>query len=123
MPHRTYVSDDSTYIIQEVRGEITRATQLQAIIEAHGLGLKLGINKFLVDITNARNVESVAESFNFAYSDLRNSPLVSKGTCNAVLVAPDDHSHDFVEVVLANSGRDAKFFRDRNDAIAYLKTR
>ena len=123
MPHRTYVSDDSTYIVQEVSGEITRQSQVPATIELHEMGKRLGINKFLVDMTNSKNVDTVAENYDFAYVDLRTSPSVSRGVTIAVVTSSDDHSHDFVEVVLSNSGRDARFFKDRNEAIAYLKSR
>jgi hypothetical protein len=121
MPHRTYVSEGKDIVIQDITGDITRHTQVPVIIEGHELGNKLGIKKMLVDMTHARNVEGVADSFGFAYSDLRNTPGISHGFRVAIVTSPDDHSHDFIEVVLSNSGRDTKFFKDRNEAIAYLK--
>jgi hypothetical protein len=38
----------------------------------------------------------------------------------AVLVRPEDHSHDFAETVTKNAGQDITIFRDREAAINHL---
>jgi len=122
MAYRIYVSDDRKYIVLEVTGEITRQQHFAHVLEAHEQGRQLGIRRFLVDAIHARNVDSVTENFQFAYEDMRTTPEIDHGAKVAAVAAPGDHSHDFIEVVLSNSGNSAKFFRDRNEAIRFLTT-
>jgi DNA-binding response OmpR family regulator len=39
----------------------------------------------------------------------------------AMLVAEDDHSHDFVETVMSNRGYKTRLFRDLEEALKYLE--
>jgi hypothetical protein len=121
MPHRIYVSEDSTYIVMEVEGEITASAQLQRVIESHKLGRELGIKKFLVDVVRARNTQRDLENYRFAHHEIPESPEINKAATIAMVVAPDDHSHDFVEVVSRNSGQNVTLFRDMDDAVRFLK--
>jgi hypothetical protein len=42
--------------------------------------------------------------------------------CVAILVRPDDRSHDFAETAMKNAGLSVALFRDRERAIAYLRS-
>ena len=42
-------------------------------LEAHGLGKQLHVKRFLVDVTEARNVDPIGETYEFAYSDMQKS--------------------------------------------------
>ena len=124
MPHRILVSDDSSYVILELTGDITRKTQMEYNIEAHEVGRRVGTKNFLVDATQARNVESISDNYHFAYEDLKSpgpAQLVDRGARVAILTAPGDHSHDFALTVMINGGFDIKHFEDREEAIRYLK--
>ena len=107
----------------EESGVITREIQLKYTIEAHKTGRELGINKYLVDVVKAKNVESTVGNYEFAYTDAKRTDQIDKTAIVALLVAPEDHSHDFSEVVARNSGLYVKLFRDRDSAIEYLKGR
>ncbi|MBW1814413.1 MAG: hypothetical protein JRJ39_12290 [Deltaproteobacteria bacterium] len=71
-------------------------------LEAHTLGGKLGINRYLVDVTESRNTDSVMESYDFAYEDMKNTEGIDLYARVALLVSPGDHSHDFIETVTTN---------------------
>ena len=43
-------SNDNTYIILKVKGNITRQSATQMNLEAHALGRKMHISKYLVDV-------------------------------------------------------------------------
>lgn len=113
-------SDDGKYIVLEIRGDITGELALKQDVEAHSLGRKRGINRYLVDATNARNVESVENNYKFAYDDVKTSGDIDKNARVALLVSPEDHSHDFVETVSKNAGLNVTLFRDREAAIRHL---
>jgi hypothetical protein len=113
-------SEDGNYIILKHWGEIDRKLTTQRNLEAHALGAKLGIKRHLVDLTEARHVDTVMNTYDFAYKDMQFLPGIDKKARVAVLVSPDDHSHDFVATVAINAGQNVKLFRDREAAIQHL---
>jgi hypothetical protein len=114
-------SEDGSYIVIKVEGNITRKEAMQQNREAHALGKQLGINRYLVDVTEARNVEPPIENYEFAYNDMHRDEKLDITARIAALVDPDDHSHDFVETVSRNAGFDMRLFRDRDEALRYLQ--
>lgn len=119
MPYTISTSKDGKYIILKIIGDIDSNTAMSYNIEAHAFGKKLGINRYFVDMRKSRNVQSVANNYSFAYEEMK-TPLIDKSARVAALVSPDDHSHDFIETVLQNSGFFMKLFTDKKLAIKYL---
>ena len=113
-------SEDGKYIILKHWGEINSELAMKRNLEAHALGAKLGISRHLVDVTEARNVDSATKTYKFAYEDMKDPSGIDKKARIAVLVSPEDHSHDFVETVTRNAGQDVTLFRDRELAIRHL---
>jgi hypothetical protein len=114
------VSLDGKYIIQEIVGEINAEIALGFNRETHALGHRLGINRYLSDLTECRNTDSIIGNYDFAYSDMPADPGIDRFARVAVLIAPEDHSHDFVETACKNAGLDVTLFRDRDEAIRHL---
>jgi hypothetical protein len=116
-------SNDRSYIVLTVEGEITGRRFMKHIIKAHALGKNMGINRYLLDVTKARNTESAFDSYEFAYSDMTKTEGIDVRARVAALVSPGDHSHDFIETVLSNAGLFLKIFTDPVMAREYLKKR
>jgi len=114
-------SKNERYIILTVRGEINRRVAMQQNLEAHALGRKLNIDRYLVDVTEARNTDTTTNSYEFAYSDIQHAEDIDKLARVAVLVSPDDHSHDFIETVSRNAGLNVTIFTDLESAEAFLQ--
>jgi heme oxygenase len=123
MPHRIYLSDDSTYVILEQSGKVARKLQLKYNIEAHKIGKEHHIKKYLMDVIHARNTESNIENYQFTYEDLRRANEIDKTAIVALVVDPEDHSHDFIETLSINSGLNVTLFRDKAKAIEFLKNK
>ncbi|MBN1379153.1 MAG: hypothetical protein JXA04_07935 [Gammaproteobacteria bacterium] len=113
-------SEDGEYIVLKVNGEIDRVTALRYNLEAHTLGKKLKISKYLFDVTEARHKGSAVEDYQFAHSDMSGMKEIDKTARIATLAAPDDHSHDFIETVSRNAGFDMKLFTRLDEAIQFL---
>ena len=120
MSYKIFLSENQKYIILEQWGEINSELANQRVLEAHALGAELGIALYLVDLTEARNVDSIINSYKYAYEDTKTSSGINLNVRVAMLVSPEDHSHDFVETVLRNAGHNVKLFRDRGLAIQHL---
>ncbi len=120
MEYNIALSEDETYIVLSITGEMTREQAMQSNLEAHALGQELDIHRYLTDVREARNVDSVLGNYKFAYEDMKQTDEIDRGARVALLVSPEDHSHDFVETVSRNSGLDVTLFRDMEEAIEHL---
>jgi hypothetical protein len=120
MEYSINLSEDGKYIVLKHWGEINGDIAMNRIIEAHRLGSELGITRHLVDLTEARSVDSVSKAYRYAYEDMKTPPGINLNVRVAMLVSPEDHSHDFVETVLRNAGHNVTLYRDRELAINHL---
>ena len=119
MEYSISLSDDSKYIFLKYKGKINREIALKATVEAHERAKKHGISCILVDVIESTNLESVINNYGYAYEELRVAPI-NRQMVVALLVDPDDHSHDFIETLMINAGHNLKLFRDRERAIQHL---
>ena len=120
MAYTITLSSDKTYIMLKVVGETTRESAMEQNIKAHALAKKLGINKFLVDMTESRNTDSVIDNYKFAYEDMT-TPDIDPSARVAAIISPDDNSHDFVITAMMNSGLNVALFNDIESAKKFLK--
>lgn len=114
--------ETGTYIVLKVIGPLNRQAAMHVILEAHEVGKKLGISRFLSDLTESQNLRSIVDDYELAYQEQPNNPNINRFARIAVLVAPEDHSHDFLVMAGMNAGIITKLFRDRGEAITYLTT-
>ena len=73
-----------------------------------------------MDLVESKNVDSILDDYEFAYHDMQNTPEIERSARVAMLVSPDDHSHDFILTASRNAGQDVTRFIDRREAIHYL---
>jgi hypothetical protein len=113
-------SSDRMFIILKVKGNITRRTAMQMNLEAHTLGKQLKVRRYFVDATEARNTDDPIDDYEFAHSDMRQMEGIDKLARVATLVSPNDHSHDFMEIVSRNAGLQVRIFTDPDEAKRFL---
>lgn len=111
---------EKQYIYMKIIGDINRKFAMKYNIEAHLVGKQLRINRYLVDLTETVSNEPIIDQYDFAYKDMKDVPEIDKSACIAILVSPEDHSHDFIEIVSRNNGANVTLFRDREQAESYL---
>jgi hypothetical protein len=111
---------EKQYIYMKIIGNINRKLATKYNIEAHSMGKQLQINRYLVDLTGTVSNEPIIDQYDFAYKDMKDVPEIDKSACIAILVSPEDHSHDFIEIVSRNNGANVILFRDREQAENYL---
>jgi len=120
MGHNITVSPCGTYIILKVTGAINRESSMGYNLEAHALGKSLGIRNYLVDLTESQNTDTVSSNFRFANEDMKGTGI-DRAARAAILVDPNDHSHDFVVLASQNAGLNTSMFTDRARAERFLK--
>ena len=119
MTYSITASDDKKYIIVKVIGNISRLLAIQYNLEAHALGKELGIDRFLLDFTECRNTDTVLRNYKYVYDDMKN-PGINQSARTAMLVSPNDHSHDFIEALFRDARIDVTLFYDRDLALWHL---
>lgn len=114
------VSDNGKYIIVRVNEDMTRTLAESLGLEAMHLGIKKNLSKFLYDLRNSRNKETINANYIFAKQDLKR---LDPNPANkiAMLTSPNDKSHDFIETVLRNAGYNVKLFIIEEEAIIWLE--
>lgn len=120
MSYTIYPSEDRKYIVLKHCGEMNSEFGMTRVMEAHKMGAEIGITRYLVDLTEAINVDPAPKSYTYAYKDFETPTGIKRNARVAMLVSPEDHSHDFVETVLRNAGHNVTLFRDRESAIKHL---
>jgi len=120
MNYSIKVADTGDYILIDVHGDVNGEIAMQYTTESHKLGNELGIMRFLVDLRKATNVQMVGDNYHFVNKDIAKAPAVDRRAKVAFLVSKEDHSHDFIETVLRNSGHNVTLFRDKDEALSHL---
>lgn len=120
MGYKITPSKCGNYITLTIIGEINRQSTIEQNIELHALGKKLDIKKFLIDVRQARNTDSIINNYESINKDFKKKEEIDRSAIVAVLVSADDHSHDFIETLAKNAGLLVKLFTGHDLAIEYL---
>jgi hypothetical protein len=113
------VSGDKQYLLIEVKRPMTTDLVRRCGEGIAELCQKTKISRFLIDLRGAPSLVNPIHDYNFAHHDMKflNIPRNHRA---ALLVDPDDQSHQFIETVMVNTGYDARLFRDKHAAITWL---
>ena len=98
---------------------MTRAFAEEIGLHALNVGKRNNLTKFLYNLRNSHNKETINANYIFANLDLKRlePDLANK---IAMLVSPNDKSHDFIETLLINAGFNVKLFTVEAEAIDWL---
>jgi hypothetical protein len=89
-------------------------------VDAARLANERNIKKFLFDVRKAPNLQSVTEDYTYAYKEMDRFGF-SRTMRSALLVSPDDRSHDFIVTAFQNAGYMIEHFTDEGSAISWLE--
>lgn len=121
MPYAVTVPAGSGHVLVTVEGPYSRELSIEIALASKEVAAAHGLHRFLWDVRRSRNVETVVANYEFVHRDM--PPLdLDRAAHVAILVAPDDHSHDFVETVSINAGYSVRIFRDEQEALCWLRT-
>jgi len=121
MEYEIIKPDNENFIIIKRKGKIICEEVYKSTIEAHKLGKKLNIKKFLVDSREAINVDSVTNNYAYINKTLKSDEVINRSARIAILVSEGDKSHRFVETTARNSGTIERVFTDFEAAKNYLE--
>ncbi len=119
MSYTIELSEGGKYIVCRVTGQVTVEIARAFTKELNRWSRSLDVKRFLTDVRDAPNASSTFENYEFAYKDLADLD-VQRDSRAAILAAPSDRSHDFVEMVVQDAGFSVRIFHDEDAAIAWL---
>ncbi len=114
------ISARKTYIRIHVMDVVTVELARLFSQEARQWGIDHNLSRFLFDMRTVPNGETTLTNYLFAYEDMAQLKL-SRVARSAILVSPDDQSHQFVETVTRNAGYNVRMFTDEAAAVAWLE--
>jgi len=120
MDYQVTMADSGRYVLVKVQVPMTSAVGVQCGALAARLGAETGVNRYLFDLRDSPNVQTIVDNYEFAYREMPDFGF-SRQSRSALLVRPDDRSHDFIETAFLNAGYLVKLFRDAAAAIAWLE--
>lgn len=115
------ISIRETYVYACVRKAIaTRKFAVACMEKAAEKAREQGVNKIMLDVRDAPNKLSVLDNYQIPYYVLKQVGY-THDIRTALIVHPDDKTHDFMETVAVNAGFDFKLFTDEEIAVHWLK--
>jgi hypothetical protein len=119
MDYEVSIPQDRKYVLVKVNRPMTTELGIECGKAATTLGKNNDIKRFLFDLRDAPNIETVLPNYEFAYKGLESFGF-PRDSRSVLLTRPDDRSHDFMETVFVNAGYYVRIFSDENAAIAWL---
>jgi len=120
MDYQVTLADSGRYILIKVLVPMTSAVGARCGADAIRCGAENKVDRFLFDLRDAPNVQSIVDNYEFAHKEITvfGFPKTSR---SAFLVRPDDKSHDFINTAFYNAGYLTRMFIDAAEAISWLE--
>jgi hypothetical protein len=120
MSYTLSIPDGKRYVLVTASGAFSRDLAIEVAINVTRLARANNLHRALFDMRASRNIEPTTMNYYYAHADLTDL-RVNRDTRVAILVAPDDHSHDFAERAMREAGYDVALFRDEAAALTWLE--
>lgn len=119
MDYEVSIADNGNYIIIKYCVPMTTEVALKSSSELMGLSAEHDIKRFLFDMRESANVQSITANFKFANKDIQTFEF-PRNSLSAFLVRPNDKSHDFITTVFLNAGYAVEKFTSVREAVKWL---
>jgi hypothetical protein len=115
------ISDSGKFLRVVAEADITVEIARKWTSELVELSKHIGVINYLFDARMRKNISNITDNYNFSYKDI-NQLNFDRSCRAAMLVDPEDHSHDFIETTMINAGYNSKIFFDESEAVKWLET-
>jgi len=119
MCYELSLSPGNKYVICRVKGPTTAELAREFGQKTDVFAREHNVQARLVDVRDSRNVEPIPRNYDFAYKEMPHLGI-DQNSRIAILVTPDDQSHDFPIIVMKNAGYNIEKFTDERLAIDWL---
>ena len=114
------ISEKRTYVRVRVHEPLTMELVLEILSDTSASARVEGIKGLLFDAREVVSLLGPMASYEIAYTRLEQLGF-PRNCLWAILVAPNDDSHDFMETVARNAGYRCRLFSDEQETMAWLE--
>jgi hypothetical protein len=119
MDYTISIAENRNYIIIKYLVPITTKVSLKSGPELMRHATENNIRRFLFDMRDSPNIQSVTDNYYFANQDIQTFSF-PRGSYSAFLIAPSDNSHDFITTAFMNAGYVVSKFVNEDEAVKWL---
>lgn len=119
MDFKISLARSQKYIVIKYFRPMTSELALKSGPEIMRLAEESDIRRFLFDMRESTNIQSVTNNYYFAYEHIQTFDF-PRNSLSAFLVQPSDNSHDFITTALKNAGYSVEKFTSEDEAIKWL---
>ena len=119
MEYMISIAENRNYIIIKYFVPMTTEVALKSGPELERCATENGINRFLFDMWESPNIQSVTDNYYYANQDIQTFGF-PRHSVSAFLIEPSDHSHDFITTALKNAGYTVDKFSTKDEAVKWL---
>jgi hypothetical protein len=120
MQFQLHLPEECSWVEVIVTAPITAEHETGFIKETIEMADATNRADMLVDVSQVPNQATELDKFDMADYAIEQLGLGRQARI-AVLAAPDDPSHDFIEAIMRNAGFKCQLFRDRAEACLWLR--
>ena len=119
MDYKISVAENRNYIIIKYYVPISTEISLKSGPELMRYATENDIKRFLFDMRESPNIQSVTENYYFANQDIQtfNFP---RSSVSAFVIQPLDNSHNFITTAFKNAGYTVAQFANEDEAVKWL---
>ena len=119
MAYMLSIAENRNYILIKYFVPMTTEVGLKSGAELKRSATENGITRFLFDMRESTNVQSVTDNYFFANQDIQTSGF-PRNSLSAFLIKPSDNSHDFITTAFKNAGYAVAKFATEDEAVKWL---
>lgn len=115
------IAENRNYIIIRYLVPMSTNVALTSGPELRQLSDENDIKRFLFDMRESPNIQSVTYNYQFAYQKIQTFDF-PRNSLSAFLIQPLDNSHDFITTAFENAGYTVAKFVTEDEAIKWLNS-
>jgi len=119
MDYKISIARNRNYIIIKYFVPMSTEVSLKSGPELIRRANENGIKRFLFDMRESRNIQSVTDNYYFANKHIQTFDFPRR-SLSAFLIEPSDDSHDFITTAFKNAGFAVGKFTSETEAVKWL---
>jgi hypothetical protein len=121
MDYKISIAENHNYIIIKYYVDISTELSLKSGPELMHQATENDIKRFLFDMRESRNIQSVTDNYYFANEHIHSFKFPRRSR-SAFLIKPSDNSHDFITTAFKNAGYVVAQFTNEDEAVKWLNS-
>ncbi len=120
MTHELDFDKENKIIILKLTGQTDKTNFANEFLKAFKLGMKIGYNRYLFNLTNSYNINTSESNTKFLYEEISSKIEIADDTKIAVVIDRANYSYDFLHTLALSLDFEVEMFSSVEKAMIYL---